>query len=51
MTQIAHLMRRDKSLHTASAERANLKILAKFTAEQAASLKRELSFEQWRVIK
>ena len=51
MTQIAHLMRRDKSLYTASAERANLKILAKFTAEQAASLKRELSFEQWRVIK
>ena len=50
ITQVASLMRRDKEVHTASAEKANLKIIAKFTPEQAASLKRELSFEQWRVV-
>ena len=51
ITQIASLMRRDKALYTAPTEKVNLKILATFTPKQAASLKRELSFEQWRVIK
>ena len=51
ITQLASLMRRDKETYSASAKKANLKIMAKFTSEQAASLKRELSFEQWRVVK
>ena len=44
-------MRRDKALYTASAEKAGLKMIAKFTPGQAAFRKRELSFEQWRVVK
>ena len=50
ITQIASLMHRDKETYSASAEKANLKIMAKFTSEQAASLKRESSFEQWQVV-
>ena len=51
ITQVASLMHRDKEVYNASAEKANLKIIAKFTPEQAASLEQELSFEQWRVVK
>ena len=44
-------MKRYKTTYSESAEKAGLKILAKFTPEQSASLKRELSFEQWRSVK
>ena len=49
--QRTSLIRRDKENLTKCAKEAGVKILAKFSPSQAAGLKKELSFETWRVVK
>ena len=49
--QTASIIRRGKSLYSRSAEQAGLKIFGTFSEAQAASLQRELSFQQWRAVK
>ena len=44
-------IKRNKKLYSNSAEKAGLKIFGTFSESQAASLKRELSFQQWRAVK
>ena len=44
-------MKRDKENFMTCAEEVGLKIFAKFRVEQAASLKREMPWALWRVVK
>ena len=50
-SQRSALMKRDKENFSRCAEEAGLKICAKFTVEQAASLKKEMPWGLWRVVK
>ncbi len=50
-TQRSALMKRDKENFMTCAEEVGLKIFAKFTVEQAASMKREMPWALWRVVK